>query len=96
MSKLILEHCHRLHIRELKRAIPRRAICADIELESGDTSETVRVTGVLTNLKNGYRHYLLCSRCGRAQMILYRRDFSELACRNCLDLVYASSMKRAP
>lgn len=95
MSKLILEHCHRLHIRDLKAVIPPRAIRAEVELESGDDTETVRIIGKLTNLKNGYRHYLRCNRCERAQMILYRRDFGELACRCCLDLVYASSMKRA-
>lgn len=96
MSKSILEHCHRLHVRDLKPVIPPQTLHAEVELESGEVSETLKIIGMLTNLKNGYRHYLVCGRCGRAQAVLYRRDFSELACRKCLELVYASSMKRAP
>jgi DNA-directed RNA polymerase subunit RPC12/RpoP len=89
VKKPLVEHCDRLNIRAVKEAIPHNAM--EVTLEIGD--QIVHVVGRLTNLRNGYRYFFVCSRCGRPYENLYRQDFSEYQCRQCMGLIYASSAK---
>ncbi len=88
----ILETCPRLHIRQVKAAIPAHALSATLQIGSQDVCTVAK----LTNLRNGYRYYFRCPRCGTRRETLFRCDFSVFQCRVCLDLVYASSMKKNP
>ncbi|MDD4628255.1 MAG: hypothetical protein PHE68_02555 [Candidatus Peribacteraceae bacterium] len=89
MKKSIVEHSDSLSVQEVKSAIPKGAVAAVLEIGA----QQVQVTGRKTNLHNGYRYCFLCPQCGRPVEKLYRRDFSSLACRSCLGLLYASSVR---
>lgn len=89
MKKPLVEHCDRLNIRDVKEAIPYNAIEATLEVGE----QIVRVVGRLTNLRNGYRYFFVCSRCGKPYETLYRADLGWFECRNCIGCVYASSRK---
>jgi len=89
----LIEHTEKLTIRDLQAAIPRGAASAFLQVEGSFGVQEIQVIGQLTNLRNGYRYYLVCSKCGRAYLSLYRRDFGAYACRNCLGLLYASSLR---
>ena len=89
----LLEQCQRLHIRDVQAAIPQSSLSAVLQIESGFGVEDVQVVGKLTNLHNGYRYYFVCPRCAAHYMSLYRKDFGQLACRECLGLLYSSSLR---
>ncbi len=77
----------------MKAAIPRNSTRTEIQLQGSFGQQEIAVVGRQANLGNGYRHFLLCPRCEKAYMSLYRRDFGQYACRRCLGLFYASSMR---
>jgi hypothetical protein len=89
MQKQTLEHCQKLHIRDVRAAIPHRAMRFILQVGH----QELGVIGRLTNLKNGYRYFFLCSSCEKPYESLYRKDFGGYECRECLGLVYASCMK---
>jgi len=90
MKKPLVEHCDRLHIRDVKAAIPQNAV--EVTLEVG--AQTICVVGKITNLGNGYRYFFVCSRCERLYETLYRADLGWFKCRNCIGLVYCSTRKK--
>ena len=73
----------------MKDAIPSKATSTILEV---DTQE-VAVVGRLTNLRNGYRYFFLCSECGKAFESLYAADLGPWRCRVCIGAVYASTRK---
>ncbi|OIO55544.1 hypothetical protein AUJ46_01080 [Candidatus Peregrinibacteria bacterium CG1_02_54_53] len=89
MRKPILEQCDRLHIGDVRAAIPNQAIGAVLQVGS----QAIKVVGRVTNLKNGYRYFFLCADCQELFESLYSTDFGHFKCRNCLGLMYASSAK---
>ncbi|MBU1124119.1 hypothetical protein KJ652_06065 [Patescibacteria group bacterium] len=91
MRKPLIEQCEKLHIRDVKVAIPKNSL----EVTLGAGSQILRVIGKLTNLKNGYRYYFLCSYCGKPYEALYSVNFAPYTCRKCLGGVYASTRKKS-
>ncbi len=91
MRKPLIEQCEKLHISDVKDAIPKNAL--EVTLEVG--SQALHVIGKLTNLKNGYRYYFLCNGCGRPYEALYSANFAPYTCRKCLGGVYASTRKKS-
>jgi len=91
MRPNVLEECRGITIGDVRAAIPTQAIAATLNI--GD--QTLFVSGQLTNLKNGYMHYLACPKCGMRRTALYSVDCSPFKCRECHRLYYASSMKRS-
>jgi hypothetical protein len=89
MKKLLVEQCDRLHIHDVKAAIPYHAQSATLEVGT----QVIQVTGRLTNLKNGYRYCFVCIGCRKPYETLYRTDFGEYSCRKCIGLVYWSTRK---
>jgi predicted RNA-binding Zn-ribbon protein involved in translation (DUF1610 family) len=89
----LVERCQRLHIHDVQAAIPYGVLATTIQLEGGFGMQELQISACRTNLDNGYRYYLLCPQCGKAFMSLYCRDFGQYACRKCLGLFYASSMR---
>src|SRR3954465_4678932 len=89
----IIERTEGLHVRQLRPAVPAKAARALLEIESCFGSEELEVTGKLTNLRNGYLYYLVCNQCGKRRLSLYRQDLGRYACRECLGLLYASSLR---
>jgi hypothetical protein len=89
MHRPIVELCRRLHVREVKAAIPHRALRARLDLNQ----QQVEVIGRLTNLKNGYRYFFLCPCCGKPHEALYCADFSDYRCRECAGLLYAKELR---
>lgn len=89
----LVERTDRLCIRDVQAAIPQHALAVTLQLEGRFGLQDVQVVGVLTNLRNGYRYYFLCPECNQAFLSLYRQDFGQYACRRCLGLFYASSMR---
>ena len=87
--KPTIEQCQRIHIRDVKEAIPHNAL--EVTIEVG--TQEVRVVGKLTNLKNGYRYFFICGGCDKLYESMYCSDFSLYVCRNCLGCVYASTRK---
>lgn len=89
----LVERSDRLRIRDVQAAIPQCSLAATLQLEGRFGLQEVQVVGKLTNLGNGYRYYFLCPQCDEAFINLYRQDFGQYACRRCLGLFYASSMR---
>ena len=89
----LVERCQKLHIHDVRGAIPKHSLSTLLQIEGAFGMQELQIVGSLTNLQNGYRYYFLCPRCEKAYMSLYRRDFGQYACRNCLGLFYASSMR---
>ncbi len=89
MKKQLLEDCQRLHIRDVRDAIPKGAVSAQLEVGT----EGIQAIGRLTNLRNGYRYCFLCPKCSKPYESLYKSDFGEWLCRECIGLVYASTRK---
>ncbi len=94
MSKAsLIERAEKLTIHDVRAAIPDFSIGAILQLEGRFGIQELQVSGMLTNLRNGYRYYFLCPRCDQAFLNLYRQDCGQYACRRCLGLLYASSMR---
>jgi ribosomal protein L37AE/L43A len=89
----LVERTDRLRIRDIQAAIPRYSLAATLQLEGRFGLQEVQVVGRLTNLRNGYRYFFLCPQCNQAFINLFRQDFGQYACRRCLGLFYASSMR---
>ncbi len=89
----LVEQTERLHIRDVQAAIPLGATSAILQIEGNFGVQELQIIGQLTNLKNGYRYYLVCGECGKGYLSLHRRDFGQYACRSCLGLLYASSLR---
>lgn len=89
----LIERADRLCIRDVQAAIPKSSLAATLQLEGRFGVQDLQIAGMLTNLKNGYRYYFICPRCDEAYSSLYRQDFGQYACRRCLGLFYASSMR---
>ncbi len=89
----LVERTEKLSARELQAAIPKGAASVSLQVEGSFGVQEIQVIGQLTNLGNGYRYYLVCDECGRTYLSLYRRDFGKYSCRNCLGLLYASSLR---
>jgi hypothetical protein len=89
MRKHLVETCKRLHVQDVKAAIPPRAVSALLNVGS----QEIAVIGRLTNLRNGYRYCFLCPQCGGAYESLYAADFGLWLCRVCVGAVYASTRK---
>ncbi len=89
----LIERADRLNIRDVQAAIPQFSLAVTLQLEGRFGLQDVQVVGKLTNLGNGYRYYFLCPQCDQAFISLYRQDFGQYACRRCLGLLYASSMR---
>ncbi len=89
MRKPLLEHCQNLHIRDVKGAIPLRAVSAVLDIGT----QEIGVVGKLTNLSNGYRYYFLCPQCHVRFESLYATDLGTWRCRVCVGAVYASTRK---
>jgi len=87
MRKHLIEDCDKLSIRDLKAVIPKNV--TEITLEVG--SQNIIIVGRLTNLKNGYRYFIVCSQCEKPYVALYRTDLGQFECRNCVGLVYCST-----
>ncbi len=90
MRRTVLECCQRLHISDVKEAIPKGSTAVELAVGEG----TLHLIGKLTNLGNGYRYFFLCPLCERPFESLYRKDFGGYACRECLNLIYRSSRTR--
>ena len=94
MSKIsLIERAETLTIHHVRAAIPDSSIAATLQLEGRFGVQELQVIGRLTNLQNGYRYYFICPQCQETFMNLYRRDFGQYACRKCIGLLYASSMR---
>lgn len=89
----LIERADALCIRDVQAAIPQNSLSTILQLEGRFGLQDVQVVGKLTNLRNGYRYYFLCPQCDQAFITLYRQDFGQYACRRCLGLLYASSMR---
>lgn len=89
----LIERADRLCIRDVQAAIPFGALTATVQIEGSFGIQELYIFAKRTNLDNGYRYYLLCPQCQKAYLSLYRRDFGQYACRNCLGLLYASSLR---
>lgn len=89
MRKPVLENCQRLHIRDVKPAIPRGATSAALQVGV----EELSLIGRLTNLKNGHRYFFLCNSCGKPYESLFSSNFSRWKCRACIGAVYASTRR---
>lgn len=90
---LLVEHTERLTVHDVLAAIPQGVASITMQIEGGFGMQEIQVVGRLTNLRNGYRYYLVCGECGRTYLSLYRHNFGQYACRNCLGLLYASSLR---
>lgn len=86
----ILEECPRLRLRDVRAAIPPRALGATLLI--GD--QEVSVTSLRANLGEGYLYYFLCPACGARRESLFLADLSDFRCRDCLGIQYASVMKK--
>jgi len=86
----ILEECPRLRLRDVRAAIPPRALSATLQIGNQEVS----VTSLRANLGDGYLYYFLCPSCGARRESLFRADLSDYCCRSCLGIQYASVMKK--
>jgi hypothetical protein len=89
MRKNLVETCQRLHIQDVKSAIPSQATSAVLAIGL----QEIGVIGRMTNLRNGYRYCFICPQCGKAYESLYAADFGSWACRVCVGANYASTRK---
>lgn len=91
--KPLVEDALSLHIRDVREKIPAKAVAATLDLFCGVHVQEQPIVGRLTNLRNGYRHFFICTRCHRTFEILYCTLSGAWTCRNCAGLVYASSLR---
>lgn len=86
----ILEECPRLRLRDVRAAIPPRALGATLQIGDQD----VIVVSHPANLGCGLIYYFVCPECGARRESLFRADLSDYRCRSCLGIQYASVMKK--
>ncbi|MCK5016177.1 MAG: hypothetical protein KAS32_03815 [Candidatus Peribacteraceae bacterium] len=83
--KVLVEDCQRLHISDVKGAIPKDAEYADICINE---NQKLHLIAKESNLGIGKRYYFLCPYCLKPYENLYKKDFGGYECRKCLDLIY--------